>query len=95
MPGAPFRALEGPGGLLAWTPNDELVVVTAGGEVFARRGGGGFERRGDVEGRPSAFDNGGDTLLVALHDGTVRQSDDGGRTWQVRSRPEPGNTTGG
>ena len=41
----------------------------------------------DFGGRPAAFDNGGDVLLVALHDGTVKRSADGGRTWAVRSRP--------
>jgi hypothetical protein len=80
--------------LLAWTPKGELVAVTADGNVFARHGAGGFERRGDVGGRPAAFDHGGDALLVALHDGTVKRSDDGGRTWQIRSRPVAG-TTGG
>ena len=86
--GRSWRRLPGPGGLLAWTPEGELVAVTARGDVFARTSGGKeFEKRGDIEGRPSAFDSGDETLLVALHDGTVKASADGGRTWEVRSQP--------
>jgi photosystem II stability/assembly factor-like uncharacterized protein len=86
--GRRWRRLRGPGGLLAWTPDGALTVVTADGAVFARDAAGeGFERRGDIEGRPAAFDNGRDVLLVALHDGTVKASTDGGRTWRVRARP--------
>jgi photosystem II stability/assembly factor-like uncharacterized protein len=90
--GRSFRKLRGPGGLLAWTPSGRLTVVTANGIVYARDDGA-FVKRGDVEGRPAAFDNGETALLVALHDGTVKRSDDGGRTWQVRSRPAPSRTS--
>ena len=86
--GRSWTRLRAPGGLLAWTPNGELTTVTPAGEVFARPAPDApFEKRGDVDGRPSAFDNGGEMLLVALHDGTVKASEDGGRTWEVRSRP--------
>jgi hypothetical protein len=84
--GDSWRTLRGPGGLLAWTPKGGLMVLTAEGAVYARDGGT-FVKRGEVGGRPAAFDNGGNVLLVALHDGTVKQSEDGGRTWRVRSRP--------
>ena len=43
---------------------------------------------GDTGGQPAAFESGPrDELLVALHDGVVQRSTDGGRTWTVRSRP--------
>jgi hypothetical protein len=29
-----------------------------------------------------------DELLIALHDGTVKQSADAGRSWSVRSEPD-------
>ena len=40
-----------------------------------------------VGGRPAALDNAHDELLVALHDGTVKRSLDGGQSWQLRSTP--------
>jgi hypothetical protein len=86
--GRTWRRLRGPAGLLAWPSKGVLTVVTPGGRVLAReRSGASFSARGDVKGRPAAFDDGGEALLVALHDGTVKQSDDGGRTWRIRSRP--------
>ena len=94
--GRSWRRLRGPGGLLAWTPDNQLTVVTGDGAVYAReRGQAGFTRQGDIGGRPAALDNGEDVLLVALHDGTVKRSTDGGRTWQVRSRPAASNTAAG
>ena len=86
--GRTWRRLHGPAGLLAWPSKGVLTVVTRDGRVLAReRSGASFSARGEVKGRPAAFDSGGDALLVALHDGTVKQSDDGGRTWRTRSRP--------
>ena len=77
-----------PGGLLAWPEGGELTRVTASGAAARSRDAGRTWRRaGRVGGKPSAFDGAGDDLVVALHDGTVRQSSDGGRTWAVRSRP--------
>ena len=77
-----------PGGLLAWPEDGELTRVTASGQA-ARSGDAGrtWRRAGMVGGKPSAFDGAGGDLIVALHDGTVKQSSDGGRTWAVRSRP--------
>jgi photosystem II stability/assembly factor-like uncharacterized protein len=84
--GHKWRRLGGPGGLLAWTPNDQLTVIKGDGKVFARdRADAKFTKHGDIGGLPAAL--GGDVLLVAFHDGTVKRSTDGGRTWQVRSRP--------
>jgi hypothetical protein len=76
-------------GLLAWTARDRLFLVDGRGEVFASRDGGRtFERRGGVEGEPAAFlGQDTDELYVALHDGTIVRSTDGGRTWSVRSAP--------
>jgi photosystem II stability/assembly factor-like uncharacterized protein len=43
---------------------------------------------GRVNGEPAAFESAGvDQLYVALHDGTILSSTDGGRTWSIRSRP--------
>jgi len=74
-------------GLLAWP--ERLYVVTGKGQVFASRDGGRrVEQRGRVGGAPAALlAAGADELYVALHDGTIERSTDGGATWAVRSRP--------
>ena len=76
-------------GLLAWT-RAGLVLVDLDGRVWrsTEPEGGRWRPVGEVGGQPAAFDTGpGGELLVALHDGTVKQSADNGRTWDIRSRP--------
>jgi hypothetical protein len=46
-----------------------------------------WRRIGEVGGQPAAFEAEAEFLYVALHDGTIKRSRDGGRTWVVRSRP--------
>jgi hypothetical protein len=76
-------------GLLAWPATDRMYLVTGAGEVLVS-GNGGHElrRRGKIGGEPAAFvaEDGGE-LFVALHDGTIKRSVDGGATWTVRSAP--------
>lgn len=44
---------------------------------------------GDVGGPPAALDSGPNgELYVALHDGVIKRSEDGGRNWNMRSEPE-------
>jgi len=76
-------------GLLAWTAPAQLFVIDGGGQVFVSSDGGGrFERRGAIGGEPAALlGKDADTLFVALHDGTIKGSADGGTTWTVRSTP--------
>lgn len=76
-------------GLLAWTASDRLFLVDGQGEVFASGDGGRtFEPRGSIGGEPAAFlGEGGGELYVALHDGAILRSADGGATWVVRSQP--------
>jgi len=76
-------------GLLAWPTPDRLFLVDGGGDVFlSTTGSGRFERRGSIGGQPAAFlGQGADELFVALHDGTIKRSTDGGATWTVRSTP--------
>jgi hypothetical protein len=43
---------------------------------------------GAIGGEPAAFDGSGrGDLYVALHDGTIKRSTDGGASWSVRSAP--------
>jgi Sortilin, neurotensin receptor 3, len=71
-------------GLLAWP--GRLYLIAGGGQVFASRDGG---RRLEHEGgQPAALvAEGPRELYVALHDGTIKRSVDGGAKWTVRSTP--------
>jgi hypothetical protein len=74
-------------GLLAWP--GRLYLIAGGGQVFAGRDGGRrLEHQGEIGGQPAALvAEGPSELYVALHDGTVKRSTDGGATWAVRSTP--------
>lgn len=87
--GRRWRSLEGPAGLLAWT-EDGLTVVDQDGAVHtATEPGKRLSSVGDVGEPPAALDNGPNgELYVALHDGAIKRSDDGGRNWTVRSKPD-------
>jgi hypothetical protein len=84
--GRSWRRLPGAPGLLGWG-DAGLVAITGGGDVHASTDGRSWRRSGTVGGEPAAFEAEADDLYVALHDGTVKRSRDGGRTWAVRSRP--------
>jgi photosystem II stability/assembly factor-like uncharacterized protein len=73
--------------LLAWP--GPLYLVAAGGQVFVSRDGGRrLEHQGEIGGQPAALvAEGPSELYVALHDGTIKRSTDGGATWTVRSTP--------
>jgi photosystem II stability/assembly factor-like uncharacterized protein len=85
--GRRWRSIEGPAGLVAWS--SQVVVVAGDGEVSrAKEPEARLQPIGDVGGRPAALEAGPQgELYVALHDGTVKRSSDGGRNWDVRSRP--------
>lgn len=74
-------------GLLAWPR--QLYLIAGGGQVFVSRDGGRrLEHQGEIGGKPAALvAEGPSELYVALHDGTVKRSTDGGATWTVRSTP--------
>jgi hypothetical protein len=76
-------------GLLAWPRSDRLYLLVQDGLVFASSDGGRNLRRvGDIGGAPAALlAQGPRELYVALHDGTVKRSTDGGASWTVRSTP--------
>lgn len=76
-------------GLLSWPTQERLYVVSGNGEVLVSTDGGGrLDRRGDIGGEPAAFLGRDSTeLFVALHDGTIKRSADGGATWAVHSTP--------
>jgi hypothetical protein len=86
--GDTWSAVASLAGLLAWPASDRLYVVTQSGEVFLTRDvGRQLELRGRVGGEPAAVLAHEDDLYVALHDGTVKRSTDGGKRWSTRSAP--------
>ena len=87
--GETWKRLNAARGLLAWPSRERLYVVDGGGQMFRSRDGGRrFERRGSIGGEPAALLGvDADELFVALHDGTIKHSTDGGATWTVRSTP--------
>lgn len=86
--GRSWRSIGGEVGLLAWSRADALYLVDGRGEVSVSADAGQtFDVRGSIGGQPAALLARGAELLVALHDGTIRRSVDGGRTWAVRSTP--------
>lgn len=76
-------------GLLAWPRHDRLYLVAPGGQVFRSADAGRqLDHRGQIGGQPAALlAHGPEGLYVALHDGTIEQTNDGGLTWAVRSDP--------
>jgi hypothetical protein len=79
--------IEGPAGLVAWS--DQVTVIDSDGAVHTAEDPDGRIRPiGNVGGQPAALESDpkGD-LYVALHDGTIKWSSDGGRSWSLRSSP--------
>jgi hypothetical protein len=83
--GRNWSPVPGPPGLLVWRQN--LHLINRRGMVFvAPKPGGTFKRVGRIGGEPAAFDAGDNELLVALHDGTIKESSTG-RSWTARYAP--------
>ena len=67
---------------LAWAESGELYRIDPGGPVKASADGGEtWEDRGSTGGEPQAMTIAGATLYVALIDGTLTVSRDGGKTF--------------
>lgn len=82
-----WRRLGDTVGLLAWP--ERLYLVAGGGQVFVSSEGGRRPRQlSEIGGKPAALlARDGQELYVALHDGTIKRSTDGGASWAVRSTP--------
>lgn len=87
--GRTWRTVGAEPGLLTWPTPKRLYSVDERGVVaVSATGGRSWQATGSLGGAPAAFESaGGQRLLAALHDGTVKQSRNGGVTWRVRFRP--------
>ena len=87
--GRTWRQLGDEVGLLAWPSGKRLYLVDGTGAVYASNGEARRWRNvGAIGGQPAALLAGSETeLYVALHDGTIKRSTDGGAHWRVRSQP--------
>jgi hypothetical protein len=76
-------------GLLAWPVSRRLYAIDGRGQVFASGDAGSrWKAVGDIGGRPAAvLATAPRDLYVALHDGTIKRSADGGVSWTIRSSP--------
>jgi len=87
--GRTWSRIESGAGLLTWSAGQDLFRVDAKGTVSGSTDGGKWVSAGKIGGQPAAFEVAGRQLYAALHDGTIKQSADSGRTWTVRL-PAPG-----
>lgn len=87
--GRTWRSLEGPPGQLSWSSEGGLVLVGFEGAVYsADDEESRWKKVGDAGGAPAAFEaTGKGAVYVALHDGMIKRSDDGGRTWHRHYTP--------
>ena len=85
--GRNWRPLGEDPGLFAWTRRVLCRVGGVGDISCSGDGGASWRTVGAIDGQPAAFDDAGDELYVALHDGTVKRSTDDGATWTVRAKP--------
>ena len=73
-----------PAGLIAWSSSKAITVVDISGAAWhSRNGGRKFTQTGSIGGEPAALATDGKAVLVALHDGSVKRSTNGGRSWKV------------
>ncbi len=86
--GRSWARIGDPVGMLAWPVSDRLYLVDGAGNLgVSSDDGRSFEERGSVGGQPAALLGMADELFVALHDGSIKRSTDGGTTWAIRSTP--------
>lgn len=86
--GRRWRSISREPGFVAWPRPAGAYLLTLDGRVSSSADAGvSWRPIGGPGGRPAAFESGGSDLYVALHNGTIKRSKDGGRSWSVRTRP--------
>jgi hypothetical protein len=88
--GAAWRPVLGGEGIrLAWTDADKLYRADKDGRFYVSADGGeSFKEVGQLEGEPYKIHPlGPQELLVALSDGTIVKTSDGGKSWITEFKP--------
>jgi photosystem II stability/assembly factor-like uncharacterized protein len=87
--GGSWRELGKSVGLLAWPAPNRLYAVDGRGRVLTSADAGReWKAVGDIGGQPAALlATAPRDLYVALHDGTIKRSANGGASWALRSAP--------
>jgi hypothetical protein len=87
--GRSWGSLVDTSGLLAWPKRDRLYLLAPDGQLWLSPDRGRRWRRlGEIGGHPAAFVTHADAgMYAALHDGIIKRSTDGGRSWQLLARP--------
>ena len=87
--GRAWKPLARGSGLLAWPSENRLYLADGTGGVYlSGNRGRSWRRVGALGGEPAAFSaESKRELYAALHDGTIKRSADGGRSWSIRSAP--------
>lgn len=85
--GRTWKVVASGSGLLAWPTSQRIYLVDGTGSVHVTaNAASSWQTVGRVGGQPAAFLAVSRTdLYVALHDGTIKRSRDGGATWKIRS----------
>lgn len=85
--GRTWRGLSEAPGLLAWPGADRLFLLTGDGRL--RRSadqGRRWEHVSEIGAQPTAFIASREAMYVALLDGSIQHSVDGGHTWELLTR---------
>lgn len=85
--GRRWRALTEGTGLLGWPDSTGLYRLAANGRLWQSEDRGRhWQALGSIGGRPAAFiAMPGGRMYAALHNGAVKESTDGGRSWSLRA----------
>jgi photosystem II stability/assembly factor-like uncharacterized protein len=82
--GASWTTISEAPGLLSWSSPNRLYLLAGDGRLWRSPDQGRrWVHVGEVGGQPTAFLMHGTRMYAALHDGSVKQSGDSGRTWRA------------
>jgi photosystem II stability/assembly factor-like uncharacterized protein len=85
--GRTWRELGEAPGLLAWPRGNRLFLLGGEGRLWRSPDQGRrWEHVSEVGARPTAFLVWGEAMYVALLDGSIQHSGDGGRSWEMLTR---------